>query len=339
MKYWNFPKTGAVDNLTLAEADIPRPGRGQVLVRVHATSLNYRDLLVAKNMYPLGALLPNLVPLSDGAGEVVEVGADVTRVAVGDRVAGIFMQTWSGGEMEATDSRSALGGEHHGMLSEYVVLDQNGVVKIPDHLSFHEAATLPCAAVTVWNCLYGSKPLIAGQTVLALGTGGVSVFTLQFAKAAGARVICTSSSDEKLARVRALGADDVINYRKEEDWHGPVRELTAGRGVDHVVEVGGAGTLQRSIFATRVGGTVSLVGVLTDGGIMPVTILAGGVNVRGVLVGSRQMFEDMNRMITQAKLRPVIDRVFPLQDAKAAYKHLESQAHLGKVVIDLGGGA
>lgn len=324
-----------IENLKLAETDVPQPGRGEVLVRVRATSLNYRDLLIIRGHYGLGSTPDNLLPLSDGAGEVVEIGTGVTRVAQGDRVAGIFMQDWLGGDMEPEHGKSALGGERHGMLSEYVVLSEHGLIKIPAHLSFEEAATLPCAAVTAWNALYGLKPLKPGQTVLVLGTGGVSIFALQFAHAAGARVIATSSSDAKLERTRALGAAGTINYHTHEDWNGPVREMTAGRGVDNVVEIGGGGTLMRSIFSAKLGGIVSLIGVLTHGEINPLPILGGGVIVRGVFVGSRQMFEDMNQAIELHKIRPVIDRVFPFADAPAAYRHLEAASHVGKVVISI----
>jgi NADPH:quinone reductase-like Zn-dependent oxidoreductase len=333
MRLHRLPKAGNIDNLTLAEAEVPKPGRGQVLVRMRAASLNYRDLAIIRGQYMLGPLPDNLVPLSDGAGEVVETGTDVTRVKVGDRVAGIFMQSWIGGDMEAEHGLSALGGALHGTLAEYVVFDQDGLVPIPAHLSFEEGATLPCAAVTVWNCLYGLKPLLPGQTVLTLGTGGVSIFALQFAHAAGARVISTSSSDAKLEQARALGANETINYRQHDDWNSNVRALTDGRGVDHVVEVGGPGTLLRSIFSTRIGGAVSLVGVLSFADINPLPILGGAVIVRGVLVGSRQMFEAMNRAITLHKIHPVIDRVFPFADARAAYHHLAGATHVGKVVI------
>ena len=335
MLHYIIPEAGSIANLKVATADMPKPGPGQVLVRLRACSLNYRDLAIIRGQYMLGPLPPDLVPLSDGAGEVVELGAGVTRVAVGDRVAGIFMQSWLGGEMEPEHALSALGGALHGVLAEYAVFDQNGLVHLPAHLSFEEGATLPCAGVTAWHALFGIKTLQPGQSVLVLGTGGVSVFALQFAKAAGARVIATSSSDDKLARVRALGADDTINYSKHEDWNGNVRELTAGRGVDHVVEVGGPGTLQRSVFSAKLGGVVSLIGVLSWGELNALTILAGHVTVKGILVGNRQMFEAMNRAITAHKIHPVIDRVFPFEQAEAAYRHLEGATHLGKVVISI----
>jgi NADPH:quinone reductase-like Zn-dependent oxidoreductase len=333
MRLYRIPSPGKIDNLTLAEADTPKPGPGQVLVRMRAASLNYRDLAIIRGQYMMGPLPADLVPLSDGAGEVVETGPGVTRVATGDRGAGIFMQAWQGGDMEPHHALSALGGAINGVLSEYVLFDADGLVKIPDHLSFEDGATLPCAAVTAWNALYGLKPLLPGQTVLVLGTGGVSIFALQFAHAAGARVIVTSSSDEKLARATALGASDGINYKATPDWAREVRKLTGGRGVDHVVEVGGPGTLQQSIASARLGGVVSLIGVLTRGQIDPLPILGGGVIVRGIFVGSRSMFEDMNRAIALHGIVPVVDRVFGFEEARDAYRALKSAVHVGKLVI------
>jgi len=335
MRLYRLPKHEGFDDLTLMEGDIPTPGRGQVLVRIRAASLNFRDLSVATGRYVMGTLPPNLVPLSDGAGEVVETGPDVTRVKPGDRVAGIFMQGWLGGELEPAYRETALGGAIDGVLAEYVVFDQQGLVHIPPHLSYAQAATLPCAAVTAWNALTGLNPILPGQTVLVLGTGGVSIFALQFAVAAGARVIATSSSDAKLQRARALGAADGINYTQTPEWQAEVRRLTMGRGVDHVVEVGGPGTLPRSIAAARLGGVVSMIGVLTRGQIDPLSILAGGVIVRGVFVGSRAMFESMNRAIALHEIEPVIDRIFPLEEAPHAYRTLKSAQHVGKIVISL----
>lgn len=335
MRLYRLPQQTGFDDLTLGEAETPRCGRGQVLVRMHAASLNFRDLSVATGRYTLGPPLSNLVPLSDGAGEVVEIGEGVTRVKTGDRVAGIFMQSWMGGEQEPAHSKTALGGAIDGVLAEYVVFDEQGLVRIPDHLSYQQAATLPCAAVTAWNALYGLHPLQPGQTVLVLGTGGVSIFGLQFARMAGARVIATSSSDEKLERITAMGASDVINYKTNPEWQETVRALTDGRGVDHVVEVGGPGTLGRSVGATRNGGVVSLIGVLTKGEIDPMTIFRSGAIVRPIYVGSRQMFEAMNRAISLHRLEPVIDRVFPFAAAPEAYRHLKGATHVGKVVIQI----
>lgn len=335
MKLWRFPTTEAIDRLTQREEDIPRPARGQVLVRMRAASLNYRDLMIATGRSARGAPLPDLIPLSDGAGEVVELGPDVTRVVVGDRVAACFMQTWLGGEIAPEDAASSLGGAIHGVLAEYRLFDQQGLVKLPDHLSFEDGATLPCAALTAWNALFhGPQPLRVGQSVLVLGTGGVSIFALQFAHAAGARVIATSSSDGKLAQAKALGAAEGVNYRQHPEWQTEVRALTGGRGVDHVVEVGGPGTLPRSVEAARQGGHIHLIGVLTGGGtIDPATVLRRGVVMRGIYVGSRQMFEAMNQAIALHRITPVIDRVFDFESAKDAYRHLQGQGHVGKVVI------
>lgn len=336
MKLYRFPRANGIDTLETAEAPKPVPGRGQILVRMRAASLNYRDLNVAAGRAMRGTLPDNLIPLSDGAGEVVETGPDVTRVKTGDRVAGLFMQTWLGGEIEPSHVDSSRGGSIDGVLAEYVLFDQDGVVPLPAHLSFEEGATLPCAGVTAWNALYAGRPLKAGDSVLVLGTGGVSVFALQFARAAGARVIATSSSDEKLAKVRALGAHDGINYRTHPEWQAEVSALTNGRGVDHVVEVGGAGTLPRSVEAARLGGQVHLIGVLTGGEINPTPILRKNILLRGIYVGSRQMFEAMNAAITLHQIRPVIDRVFPFNEAREAYHYMKSQQHVGKVVIRIG---
>ena len=333
MRFYRLPKQTGFDDLTLAEADTPKPGHGQVLVRMRAASLNFRDLSVASGKYMMSKLPPDLVPLSDGAGEVVELGAGVTRVRVGDRVAGIFMQSWLGGEMEPAHGASALGGAIDGVLAEYKLFDAQGLVHVPAHLSFEQAATLPCAAVTAWNALFGLRKLIPGQSVLVLGTGGVSIFALQFARAAGARVIATSSSDEKLERARALGASDGINYRTAPEWQDAVRALTDGRGVDHVVEVGGPGTIERSVRATRNGGTVTLIGVLTRGTLDPLAVFTSGAIVRPIYVGSRQMFEAMNAAIALHRIEPVVDRVFAFEETRDAYRYLKGATHVGKVVV------
>ena len=337
MRLYRFPKAETIDDLTPAEEPSPEPKRGEVKLRMKAWSLNYRDLMVATGRYGASGTRPNLIPLSDGAGEVVAVGADVRRVKPGDRVCPTFMQGWLGGEVIAEARSRALGGGVDGVLAEEVVLSEQDLVPIPPHLSWEEAATLPCAAVTAWNALFGGKRLQPGETVLVLGTGGVSMFALQFAKAAGARVIATSSSAEKLAHARRLGADEGLNYRETPDWQDAVRTLTGGRGVDCVVEVGGAGTLPRSIAAARIGGQVALIGVLTGGQIDPAPIMRRNVTLRGIFVGSREMFEAMNRAITQHRLRPVIDKVFPFDKASDAYRHLQGAAHVGKVVIGMDG--
>ncbi|WP_439815205.1 zinc-dependent alcohol dehydrogenase family protein [Zavarzinia sp. CC-PAN008] len=331
MRVYQLNGSRGADGLSLVERPDPVAGRGQILVRMRAGSLNYRDLLVAHGRY-VGAAPPNLVPLSDGAGEVVAVGPDVRRFKVGDRVCPTFFQTWISGEMTPADGATALGGAVDGVLAELVVCDETAAVAVPDHLSFEEAACLPCAGVTVWAALYGPKPLVAGQTVLTLGTGGVSSLAIQFAHAAGARVISTSSSDAKLEAARALGAAETINYRTHPEWQDEVLRLTDRRGVDHVVEIGGAGTATRSIAATAMGGQVHMIGVLTMGEVNPLALIQWKT-LRGIYVGSRSHFEAMNRMIAVHGIRPSIDRTFPFADAPAAYRHLESAAHVGKVVI------
>jgi NADPH:quinone reductase-like Zn-dependent oxidoreductase len=332
MKAYELGTTNGIEALTMVERPTPKPGHGQVLLRMHAASLNYRDLVIAKGL--LSKREKSLIPLSDGAGEVAEVGPGVTRVRTGDRVAPIFTQTWISGDV-GRDQPSALGGDIDGVLAEYVVLDQDGLVHFPEHLSFEEAATLPCAAVTSWNALITLGQLVAGDTVLVMGTGGVSIFALQFARMTGARVIATSGSDAKLARLREMGAAEVINYRTTPAWGKRVLELTAGRGVDHVVEVGGTGTLPNSFEAVRSGGRISLIGLLTGfgGEFNPLMVLFKSVCFQGIRVGSRDMFVAMNRAIAAAQLRPAIDRTFPFAEAPAAYRHLESGAHFGKVCI------
>ncbi len=336
MRYQSYLERENIDSLTIAERDVPRPGPGQVLVRMRAASLNYRDLLIVTGRYP-GMESKGLVPLSDGAGEVVEAGPGTTRFAAGDRVIGCFFETWLSGPMNPGHYAASLGGTASGVLTEYRVFPEEALVSMPAHLSFEEAATLPCAALTAWNAMFeGPTAVRPGATVLALGTGGVSMFAIQFAKAAGAEVIATSSSDAKLEKVRGFGATKLINYRSHPDWDMKVRELTDGVGVDHVVEVGGPGTLQRSIAAARHGGSVHLIGVLSGGEINPLPILFNTTNVRGVFVGSRDMFESMNKVIALHGIRPVIDRVFGFDEARAALRHLEGATHFGKVVINLG---
>ncbi len=325
-----------LDHLALAERPEPRPGFGQAVVRVRAASLNYRDLMMVNGHYNPKQKLP-LVPCSDGAGEVVAVGEGVTRVRPGDRVCGIFAQGWLAGEPSRDLVRTTLGGPLDGMLAEQVALSGEGLVKVPEHLSYEEAATLPCAAVTAWTALVERGGLRSGETVLLQGTGGVSIFALQLCVQAGARVIVTSSSDEKLARARELGAAEGINYRQVPEWGARARELTGGEGVDHVLEVGGAGTLGQSLQAVRTGGRIALIGVLAgNAAALPLTaIFMRMVRVEGLLVGSRASFEAMNRAVALHRLRPVIDRTFPLAEARAALEHMASGAHFGKIVIQL----
>ena len=334
MKAFEIQNKFGLDSLTLTERPDLKPSHGQVLIKLRSLSLNYRDLMVVKGLYNPKLPLP-LIPFSDGVGEVVAVGEGVTRVKSGDRVAGIFFQKWLAGELTAEKAESALGGAIEGMLAEYVVLHEDGVVRVPEHLTDEEAASLPCAAVTAWNALFTCGGLKAGDTVLIQGTGGVSIFALQFALLAGARVIATSSSDEKLERVLQLGASDGINYKQTPDWSKKVRELTAGDGVDYVVEVGGAGTLTESLRAVRYGGQISLIGVLTGGSaeINTASILMKNVKVQGIYVGSREMFEAMNSAIALHKLHPVCDRVFPFHEAPEALKYMETGSHFGKICI------
>jgi NADPH:quinone reductase-like Zn-dependent oxidoreductase len=288
---------------------------------------------MCKGLYNPKIRLP-YVPVSDGAGEVVASGTGVTRAKPGQRVFASFMPGWVDGPPDEEKSRSALGGGGEGLLAEMAVLPEQGLLPVPEHLSFEEAATLPCAGVTAWNALVESGGIKPGDSVLVQGTGGVSLFALQFAHLAGARVIVTSKSDEKLKRAAELGASHGINYKTTPDWDKRVRELTGGRGVDMIVEVGGAGTLPASLKAVRLGGYIALIGVLAGGGdVNPVPILMKNVKVQGIFVGSRRMFEAMNRAIEQAALHPVVDRVFSFDQAKEAMNHMESGAHFGKVVI------
>jgi len=333
MRQWQIPAFG-VDELMMIEKDMPAPGSGQVLVRVHAVSLNYRDLMVVEGRYNPRLAMPR-VPCSDGAGEVVAVGAGVTQWKPGDRVAGIFMQNWIDGGPSAAKGKGALGGDVDGMLATEVVLSEHGLVRIPEHLSFEEAATLPCAAVTAWNALFGVADTRPGDTVLILGTGGVSIFALQLGKMAGARVLCTSSSDEKLDRARGLGLDAGVNYKTNPDWEKWAFEQSGGEGVDLVVDVGGSGTLPRAFKALRHGGTVAQIGVLAGVSdqldIRP--IFAKQLRIHGVYVGSRANFVAMNKAIAQAKLKPVVDRVFGFEEFPAALRHMGDGAHFGKIVV------
>jgi NADPH:quinone reductase-like Zn-dependent oxidoreductase len=324
-----------IDSLELCERETPRPGPGQALVRVRACALNYRDYMIAKGGPGRIVKMP-LVPLSDGAGEIVELGAGAGPWKVGDRVAGCFFADWGDGEITADAMASARGGAIDGMLAEYVAAPANSLVAVPAHLSFAEAATLPCAALTAWHALIEKGGLKPGETVLALGTGGVSIFALQVAKLAGARVILTSRSGAKLARAAALGADELIDTSKTPDWETEARRLTDGRGVDHVVEVGGPGTFARSIKAARLGGHIALIGVLAQGAqIDPTPIMRASLRVHGIYVGSRAMFERMNRAIAAAELKPVIDKRFAMAETRAAYRYMEAAGHFGKIVVEL----
>jgi NADPH:quinone reductase-like Zn-dependent oxidoreductase len=338
MRAYVLPKGGAgIDALTKTERPNPKPGHRQVLVKIGACSLNFRDLGIVRGTYRV-PVPDNVIPLSDGAGEVAEIGSDVRKVKVGDKVAGCFFQRWPGGEAPPDAHAFALGGGIDGMLAEYAVLEEDGVVKIPAHLSVEEGATLPCAAVTAWHAIMEHARLIGGQTVLLQGTGGVSVFGLQLAHAMGMQTIITSSSDDKLAKAKKLGANQTINYKTTPEWEKSAMEFTQGRGVDAVVEVGGAGTLTKSFGAIRVGGKISMIGNLSGPAseLNPGLIMGKRANIQGISVGSTQMFEALNRAIAANKIKPVIDKVFGFDEVKAAYNHMAAGAHFGKIVIRVG---
>ena len=328
MRAYHFNGVG-IENLVQVDLPQPQAGPGQIVLRMTAASLNYRDHAL------LNAGLHGRIPLSDGVGEVVAVGEGVTRVALGDRVAGLFFPTWLGGTFTATQARAARGGSVDGMLAEYVGMDAESVIKVPEHLSDAQAATLPCAGLTAWNALFETGVARAGDTILVQGTGGVSVFALQFARLAGVRVLATSSSDAKLERMRAMGAEAGLNYRKQPDWATWAKELTGGNGVEQIIEVGGAGTLEASMKAIGHAGTISLIGVLSGAGAtLPlVNALHKAVRLQGIYVGSREMFERMNRAITMHRLQPVVDAEFAFAHAADAFRHLAAAAHFGKIVI------
>ena len=308
----------------------------QVAVAIKAVSLNYRDLLVSRNTY-FCPIENGLVPCSDGAGEVIAVGEEVKDLRVGDRVASLFFPNWQAGQATPHAISGALGAEGPGVLTPHFVTEASGLIRIPDSLSFEEAATLPCAALTAWHALFEAGPLKPGQTVLLQGTGGVSIFALQFAKAAGAKVIITSSSDEKLAQALQLGADHGINYRRTPEWQDEALRLTGGHGVDGVVEVGGPGTLERSLLSVRTGGRIAYIGVLTGlaGAANPMMLIPRLAAIHGIFVGSRQMFADMLQAIAEKHIRPVIDRQFGFDEVPAALAHMERGAHFGKIVIQV----
>jgi NADPH:quinone reductase-like Zn-dependent oxidoreductase len=336
MRAWEILSDGGVDALALSVRETPVPGPGQVLVRTRASSINYRDLATIED--PASRKLPYpTVPNSDAAGEILEIGEGVDGVQVGDRVTSCFFQNWTAGEISPAAMASALGGALQGVLAEEILLDKGGVVPIPAHLSFAEASTLPCAGLTAWHALNEPRPLRPGETVLLLGTGGVSVFAQQFCRLMGAMTIVTSSSDAKLERMRALGAGHVVNYRQTPDWDQAVLDLTDGAGVDRVIEVGGPGTLERSINAVRVGGMIALIGILTGaaGQISPTALMRKSITLRGIYVGSRAMFRDMNRAIALHELTPVIDQTFAFDDARSAYRRMREASHFGKLVIDV----
>lgn len=324
-----------LENLRIEDLPVPEPGPGEVLVRLRAAALNFRDTLTVVGGYGSRQKQERLIPLGDGAGEISALGVGVKTWQKGDRVMGCLMPDWQGGEMSEVKGAASLGGSVDGCAVEYRVFPVTGLLRTPEHLSDIEAATLPCAALTAWSALVSQGGIGPGDTVLTQGTGGVSLFALQFARLAGARVLATSSAPDRLERLRALGASDVVNYRETPEWGRWARALTGDRGVDHVVEVGGAGTLAQSVRAVRVGGTISLIGVL--GGAKPdfnlAHVVMQNIRLQGVTVGSRDQLEQMAAAIAAHKLRPVIDRVFPLADIRAAIEHLGAGRHIGKVCI------
>ncbi len=326
----------SIDEVVFDEVTVSDPGPGQVLVAIKAVSLNYRDLAVVTGRYPRDASQPTIIA-SDGCGEVIAVGEGVAAFQTGDRVAGAFFQKWITGPFAREYGGSALGGGIDGVLTQFRVFDQDGLVHIPEHFSYQEGATLSCAAVTAWNALVPTMHVQAGNTVLLLGTGGVSIFGLQFAKLHGARVIITSSSDEKLERAKALGADETINYKATPEWDKEVLRLTGGQGVDMVLEVGGGETFPRSMNSVRASGQMAVIGVLSGVvGTIPVGLIGiQTLSVRGIFVGSVAMFEDMNRAIAANRMRPVIDRVFPFEQSTDALRYMQSAQHFGKIVISL----
>lgn len=323
------------DALEASHAPSREPGPGEVRIRVHAVSLNYRDLMFARGDYINTPAHP-LIPIADGAGEVLAVGPGVTRFRPGDRVVNTYFRDWIDGEPTPEKTELSFGAHAEGVLAQEAVLPEHALATIPAHLDFVEAATLSCAGVTAWNALFVAGALKPGDSVLLLGTGGVSIWALQLAKAAGLRTIVTSSSDDKLARVRELGADATINYRATPEWQDEVLRLSGGRGVDLVVEVGGEGTLARSLSSVRVGGTIAVIGGLSGIRGTEVDLLAvigGAKRLAGIFVGSRTMLEDLNRFVETAGIRPVVDQVFPFEQAREAYRHLKEGRHFGKVVI------
>lgn len=333
MKAWQIVGDGGIDALEMAELPSPRPGPGQVKIRVRANSINYRDLGTVRAPGARGIAFPR-IPNSDGAGEVTAVGAGVSGIAPGDRVAGCFFQNWAAGDISAAAMASAQGGALDGMLAEEVVLNADGVVPVPAHLDYSEAATLPCAALTAWNALVVKGGLKAGDSVLVLGTGGVSIFALQLCALMGARAIVTSKSDDKLARARALGAWQTINYAETPGWGEAAKDLAGGAGVDHVVEVGGGGTLAQSIEAVRLGGHIAMIGVLSQGAVDPTPILRKSIRLNGIYVGSREMFLAMNAAFEAGGVHSAIDRRFAFADAPDAYRCMEAAGHFGKIVIE-----
>lgn len=338
MKVFQIQDDWSMDNLKIAACDQPEPGPGEVLLRMKAASINYRDLVVPLRGYgSFTGTLP-LVPISDGVGEVMEIGAGVTRVARGDRSCPMFMQKWIAGEPDLTRIAATLGGPMDGVMQEYMVVNEEGLAKAPEYLTDVEAATLPCAALTAWSALVTEGNVKAGDRVLVQGTGGVSLFALQFAKLLGAKVVVISSSDDKLKRAAALGADEGLNYTNVPEWAKEVKKMTGGNGVDHIVEVGGEKTLPQSLRAIRPGGTISMIGVLSGAnmGVSLGLIVTRKVRLQGITVGHRDSFEAMAQAMAQHQVKPVVDRVFVFEELKEAMAYLRQGAHFGKICIRFG---
>lgn len=338
MRALNVSAPWGLDNLRYVDAIEPMPGQGQVLVRMKAVSLNYRDLLMVNGMYGRGAASTSdvITPFSDGCGVVEAVGEDVTRFKPGDRVSTLFFQNWISGPPDLAKLTSSLGFPIPGAGAELQVFSEQGLSKVPDFLTDHQVATLPCAALTAWRGLFVDARLEPGDTVVLQGTGGVSIFGLQFAKAAGLRTIITSSSDEKLARATALGADHVVNYREIPSWSKAVREATDGRGADFIMEVGGAGTIQESMKAVKIGGHIAIIGIVAGAGepFNPASLIGNSAKLQGLSVGSRDMFEAMCRALELRRIAPVVDKVFPWTEAKAAFGAMAAGEHFGKIVLE-----
>lgn len=335
MQSYRFEQFGSIDHLRLHQEAVPVPQAREVLIRVRATSLNYRDLAIMNGTYTLPAS-PGHIPLSDAAGEIVEIGERVERFRVGERVVNTFMPRWFGGPFRASSRDELYGSDRDGWLTEYKVVSEESLLPLPEYLTFEQGASLPCAAVTAWVALNGDRPVKAGETVLTLGTGGVALFAIQLAKLLGARVIATTSSEAKASQLKMLGADEVIDYRRMPEWSRQVRRLTDGYGVERVIEVGGPGTLNQSIQSVCVGGELALIGfVAQDAGAAVdfFTLFKSGARFRVISVGSRDDFEQMNRALVRHRIIPVIDSLFPFADAAQAWHRFESRRHVGKIVI------
>jgi NADPH:quinone reductase-like Zn-dependent oxidoreductase len=337
MRALNVSEPWGLDQLKVVDAPDPKPGPGEVLVRMRAVSLNYRDLLMVNGIYGRGPTSGGpITPFSDGCGVVEAVGPGVTRFAPGDRVATLFFQGWISGPPTLAKLSTSLGFPIPGAGRELGVFSEQGLSKVPEFLTDQEVATLPCAGLTAWRVLFEDARLKPGDTVVLQGTGGVSIFGLQFAHAAGCRTAITSSSDEKLVRAKALGADTLINYRSEPEWAKPIRAATGGVGADVILEVGGAGTIEQSMRAIRIGGHIAIIGVVAGAGnpFNPAGLIGNNAKLQGLSVGSRDMFEAMCSALEQHRIRPVVEKVFPWTEAKAAFEAMAGGAHFGKIVLE-----